>query len=67
MKKTIKNLLGKFSNNVTWIGGHRPVENNFSLRQSGLFVQIHNPDKMNVVYIDSNRSFNFETDFISLD
>lgn len=50
-----------------YFAGHRPVSGNFELRENNRFVQIHNPDKMNVVYIDSNRSFNFETDFISLD
>lgn len=50
-----------------YFAGHRPVSENFELRENNRFVQIHNPDKMNVVYIDSNRSFNFETDFISLD
>lgn len=57
VKKTIKNLLGKFSNNVTWIGGHRPVENNFSLRQSGLFVQIHNPSQQNIAIVFPDEKF----------
>lgn len=50
-----------------YFAGHRPVYDNFALRENNRFVQIHNPEKMNVVYIDPNRKFNFETDFISLD
>ncbi len=53
--------------NALYFAGHRPVYEKYGLRENNRFVQIHNPEKMNVVYIDSNRKFNFETDFISLD
>ena len=50
-----------------YFAGHRPVYEKYELRENNRFVQIHNPEKMNVVYIEPNRKFNFETDFISLD
>lgn len=50
-----------------YFAGHRPVYQNYELRENGRFVQFHNPNKMNFVYIDNNRDFNFETDIISLD
>ena len=53
--------------NSLYFAGHRPVSENFELRENGRFVQIHNPDRMNVVYIDPNRNFNFENDIIKID
>ena len=53
--------------NSLYFAGHRPVSENFELRDNGRFVQIQNPDRMNVVYIDPNRNFNFETDIIKID
>jgi hypothetical protein len=50
-----------------YFAGHRPVYEKYELRENNRFVQIHNPEKMKVVYIEPNRKFNFETDFISLD
>ena len=59
-------FLPNFPNSL-YFAGHRPVYEKYELRENNRFVQIHNPEKMNVVYIDPNRNFNFETDFISLD
>ncbi len=53
--------------NSFYFAGHRPVSENYELRENGRFVQIHNPDRMNVVYIEPNRDFNFETDIIKID
>lgn len=49
-----------------YIGGHRPVNGKFELRQNGLFVQIHNPIAQNVALVYCNRRFNPETDIISV-
>lgn len=48
-------LTGGRPEDALWFGGHRPVEGNFALRQDGHYVQIHNPDKMNVAYISVDR------------
>jgi hypothetical protein len=49
-----------------WFGGHRPVQDKFLLRQNGMYVQIHNPDEMNVAVIKPDSVFNPETDIVSV-
>lgn len=60
--------LSKPSDNVQprYIGGHRPVKENYYLRQNGLYVQIHNPDRQNVALIYKNKSFDPDTDIVSV-
>ena len=64
--KMLDEFLPDYKNSL-YFAGHRPVSENFELRENGRFVQIHNPDRMNVVYIDPNRNFNFENDIIKID
>ena len=49
------------------IGGHRPVPENYLLRQGGLFVQIHNPQRQNVAVVRPDKTFNPDKDIISVD
>ncbi len=50
-----------------WIGGHRPVvDGNYLLRQDGHYIQIHNPNKMNVAWIHGDGSFDLEKDIIGV-
>ncbi len=51
---------------VLWIGGHRPVEGKYSLRQDGAYVQIHNPFEMNVAFVRPEKGFDPQTDIISI-
>jgi hypothetical protein len=64
--KMLDEFLPDYKNSL-YFAGHRPVSENYELRENGRFVQIHNPDRMNVVYIDTNKNFNFETDIIKID
>lgn len=50
-----------------YIGGHRPVPENYLLRQGGLYVQIHNPRKQNVAVVRPTKTFNPEKDIISVE
>ncbi|MDR2901071.1 MAG: metallophosphoesterase [Treponema sp.] len=45
-----------------YFGGHRPVEDQFSLRAENRFIQIHNPERQNVAIVPADRRFNPETD-----
>ena len=38
-------------NNYVYLAGHRPVKDNFALRQGGKFIQIHNVKKQNVAVV----------------
>lgn len=50
-----------------YFGGHRPVFNNkYNLRGMGKFIQIHNPEEMNIAIIQPNKIFNPETDIKSI-
>ncbi|MCR5613720.1 metallophosphoesterase [Treponema sp.] len=49
-----------------FITGHRPVKENYALRQDGDVVQIHNPYKMQYAYIKAHSGFNPEKDIIEL-
>ncbi len=61
-----RGILGRNWRNVRWIGGHRPVQKNYALRQNGFFVQIHNPQKEQIAVVLSDRVFNPETDIFLL-
>ncbi len=64
--KIFAELTGGREEDALWFGGHRPVSGFYALRQEGHYVQIHNPDAMNVAYISADRPFNLDTDIIAL-
>lgn len=47
---------------VAYFGGHRPVPERFLLRADKKYVQIHNPDKGNIVVMMPDRPFDPELD-----
>lgn len=49
-----------------YLGGHRPVDGKFNLRQNGMFVQIHNPSMQNIAIINPEKKFNPETDIVEV-
>ena len=54
VRKSLAALLG-FSDREeggTWISGHRPVEGYFAARDGGRLIQIHNPERQQVAWID---------------
>ncbi|HZK19551.1 MAG TPA: hypothetical protein VFC68_02370, partial [Treponemataceae bacterium] len=55
------------SNDAFYFGGHRPVMGKYSLRSSGKFIQIHNPDAWPLAIVRPNRKFNPESDIIYTD
>lgn len=64
---TIKNLTAdEDSENYVWLGGHRPVTENYRLRQNGRYIQIHNPSRQNIAIVKSDKKFNPETDIREL-
>lgn len=67
-KKNLLNLVGKVKNKgVLWFGGHRPVkEAKYFLRQKGEYLQLHNPEEMNVALVIPGKKFDPERDLIEL-
>ena len=62
----VNELLGKkAAQKALYFSGHRPVKENFALRQEGHLVQIHNPHKQNVVFVQPDKIFDFEKDIIN--
>ena len=53
--------------NARYIAGHRPVKENYALRQNGYFVQIHNPDRQNIALVHADRVFNPEKDIVCVE
>lgn len=53
--------------NCFWIGGHRPVEGKYYLRQDGTYIQIHNPNQMNVAIVHGDGTFDLEKDIYSIE
>lgn len=49
-----------------YIGGHRPVVDNYETWQDGLYIQIHNPDKQNIAIVRVGATFNPDTDIITI-
>ncbi len=68
-RKILKSAgMHRLSKGTIWFGGHRPVlYENFSLRQEGDYIQFHNPEKMNIAYVDSIRNFDCEKNIISIE
>ena len=62
----MKELLGKKNaKKALYFAGHRPVKENYALRQNGTFVQLHNPRKQNIALVYTNRNFDFEKDIVN--
>jgi len=67
VEQIIKNLFEKPDlKKCVYLAGHRPVKNNYALRQNGMFIQIHNPVKENICLVYKDRKFNPETDIINV-
>ena len=49
-----------------YFGGHRAISGKYKLRADGLFVQIHNPRRLQVVYIKPNSKINIDNDIIEI-
>ena len=59
-------LLGKAAaKKAFYFTGHRPVKEDFALRQEGRLVQIHNPRRQNIVLVWPNKSFDFEKNILN--
>jgi len=50
-----------------YFGGHRPVPEDYLLRQNGKYVQIHNPSKQNIVFIKPDEKIDLEKIIVHLD
>lgn len=49
-----------------YFGGHRIIKERYKLRAGGLFVQIHNPWNLQVVYLKPDRNIDLEQDIIEI-
>lgn len=64
---SVKQMLKDFCHDdARYIGGHRPVLENYELWQDGLYIQIHNPDKQNIAIIKPDSFFNPNTDIYTI-
>lgn len=52
--------------NARYLAGHRPVKENYALRQNGYFIQIHNPDRQNIALVRLNKIFNPDQDIVKV-
>ena len=50
-----------------YFAGHRPVYENYALRQDGGFIQIHNPYRQNIALVSNDKTFNPESDIVGVD
>lgn len=62
-----KDALSAVKAGALWFGGHRPVPDTYLLRQNGSYVQIHNPDKMNITLVRNALRFIPEKDILSIE
>lgn len=64
----IKNLLdSQDAQKALYFGGHRPVPEDYLLRQDGKYIQIHNPSKQNIAIVSCRRKFNPEKDIYGVE
>lgn len=72
-KGSVKKMLETFckpkDKNIrpVYIGGHRPVQGKFNLRQNGFYVQLHNPLEQNVAIVRADKTFDCETQIVSVE
>ena len=67
VEATIKNLTGlEDCGDYVYLGGHRPVNGNYKLRQNGLYIQFHNPGLQNVAIVKSDKKFNPNLDIVEV-
>jgi len=57
---------GKAVEDYVYLGGHRPVTGSYKLLQNGTYIQIHNPGKQNIAFVESYKKFNPDTDLIEV-
>ena len=63
----LKELLGDdYNEDSVMFGGHRPVKGDFSTRQKGRFIQIHNTFRQNIVIMYPDECFNSEKSIINV-
>lgn len=63
---TVKKMLKTYCNDfdkVWYFAGHRPVQGIYNLNESNHFIQFHNPDRMTIAVIPTDRCFDPERDF----
>ena len=66
-EQIMKELLGKnVAKKALYFTGHRPVKENYALRQDGRLVQIHNPRRQNIVLVEPDKKFDFEKNIIDV-
>ena len=62
----MKELLGKAAaKKAFYFTGHRPVKEDYALRQEGSLVQLHNPRRQNIAFVRPDKSFNLEKDILN--
>ena len=47
-------------------GGHRPIPGVYNLRADGRYVQIHNPDRYIMAFLEPGRDIDLDTDIVDL-
>lgn len=65
VKKMLESLTEKPDS--LYFGGHRPIQGNYSLRQNGKYVQIHNPDRQNIVLVYKDRPIDLDANIVQVD
>ena len=65
---SVKKMLDSLTGNpdALYFGGHRPIQGNYALRQHGKYVQIHNPDRQNVVLVYKDKPLDLENDIVQV-
>jgi hypothetical protein len=67
VEKMLEYYLGKEASKKGYhFGGHRAVDDTYALRASGRYVQIHNPKKNIIAYIDPNREISLDRDIVEI-
>lgn len=66
---SVKKMLESLTENPDslYFGGHRPIQGNYSLRQNGKYVQIHNPDRQNIVLVYKDRPIDLDANIVQVD
>ena len=66
-RQTVQNLFdSRVPKGYLYLGGHRPVQGNYKVLQDGFYIQIHNPSRQNVAFINGIEKFDPEKDIVGV-
>lgn len=63
---SVEKMLSSFGSDAFYTGGHRVICDDYALRQNGRYIQIHNPQKENILFVPVDEDLDLNKHIISV-